>query len=422
MAGRLAAGASFAEYIMMNINAPSFRRLLGVLVLMPGLSLFPQDEGTRLLVSEFQAEPRENLIRLSWLDSPGAKGPVHIYRSSVPFDENHLPPKLVTVPWGAQSFIDEIDSSGTVYYFAAASGEDGRPDIVFVPGRNFLEVPVSAVPESAPVVSGGPEITGIETRVEGDAVIINCRVPEQARNTILYRSAEPVRRTVDLLSAVIVLSGGRFPAADYPVPGIPWYYTVIYEEELASGGPRIRPGLNSTVTPAEIPAEDGAGLRSLPLPLLSIQNTVPGADRFSELPTAIPLSPEAAKAVAEIRAGIPAERVEKKPRAFSQDLEIAAEGGEALLRGIVQGPFLKRDWERAREDLLRFLSLPRTAAAEARARFYLGQAAYFTGRYQEALIEFLLFQKEYPLEAGEWLEAVLNRMTRQKAAAGPGRP
>jgi hypothetical protein len=410
---------------MMNIHVPSLRGLSRVLVLLlTGPFLFAQEGagGTVPLVSELQAEARENLVRLSWRDAPDARGAVHIYRSAAPFDENRLPPRLVTVPWGTGFFIDEVDSSGVVYYFAAASGGDDRPGIALVPGRNFVEVSVSVIPESAPAVSGGPEITGIDARVEGDSVIIDCRVPEREKNTVLYRSVEPVRRTADLLSAVIVQAGGGFPAADHPVPGIPWYYTVIYEDELVRGGPRIRPGMNSTVTPAEIPAEDGAGsLRSLPLPLLSIQNTVPGADRFSELPAVTPLSPEAAKAVAEIRAGIPAARAEKKPRAFSQDLEIAAEGGEALLRGIAQGPFLKRDWEQAREDLLRFLSLPRAAAAEARARFYLGQAAYFTGRYREALIEFLLFQKEYPLEAGEWLEAVLDKIIRQKAAAA-GRP
>ena len=229
---------------------------------------------------------------------------------------------------------------------------------------------------------------------------------------------EPVRRTADLLSAVIVRAGAVFPFTDYPVPGIPYYYTVIYEEELVRGSVQIRPGRNSTVRAVEVPsAADRENLRSMPLPLLSIQNTVPGADRFSELPTVIPLSPEAAKAVADIRAGIPAERAEKKPRAFSQDLEITAEGGDGPLRGIVQGPFLKREWEQAREDLLRFLSLSRTAAAEARAHFYLGQAAYFTGRHREALIEFLLFQKEYPLEAGEWLEAVLDRMAQKETPA-----
>jgi hypothetical protein len=409
---------------MMNTNAPSFRGLFCVFVLLlTGPFLFSQDGAEGPVVSEFRAELRENLVRLSWRDSPGARGPVSIYRSSTPFEENRLPPRLAAVPWGTEFFIDEIDSPGTVYYFAAASGETGQPHRVLVPEGNVLSIPVSTMPESAPAVSGGPEITGIEARIKGESVIINCRVPEDAKGTILYRSVEPVRRTADLLSAVIVRAGAVFPFTDYPVPGIPYYYTVIYEEELVQGSVQIRPGRNSTVRAVEVPsAADGESLRSMPLPLLSIQNTVPGADRFSELPTVIPLSPEAAKAVAEIRAGIPAERAEKKPRAFSQDLEIAAEGGDAQLRSIVQEPFLKREWERAREDLLRFLSLPRTAAAEARAHFYLGQAAYFTGRHREALIEFLLFQKEYPLEAGEWLEAVLDRMAKDAPAAGRGQP
>lgn len=361
-------------------------------------------------VSEFQAELRENLVRLSWRDSPDARGPVNIYRSPVPFEEGRLPPRLVTVPYGTGFFIDEIDSSGTVYYFAAASGETGGPYTVLVPGGNFLSIAVSPIPESAPAVSGRPEITGIETRVEGETVVINCRIPEEVKNTILYRNMEPVRRTADLLSAVIVRSGAVFPVTDYPVPGIPYYYAVIYEEELTRGSIQIRPGRNSTEEPVEVPAGDGIGLRSMPLPLMSIHRTVPGADRFSELPAVTPLSPEAAKAIADLMTPVPPASIQKKPRAFSQDLEMSPNGEEAMLSGIIQGVFLKRDWENAREELLRYLSTPRSAAMEARARFYLGQVCYFTGRHRDALIEFLLFQKEYPLEAGEWIKAVLDNM------------
>ena len=411
-----------AEYIVMNIPAPSLRRWFRLLfLLLPGPFLFPQDGAEAPVVSEFRAELRERLVRLSWRDSPGARGPVHIYRSSVPFEEHRLPPSLAAVPWGTEFFIDEIDASGTVYYFAAASGETGPPHTVLVPEGNVLSVSVSVMPAPAPAVSGGPEITGIEAGVEGESVIVNCRVPGDGKGAILYRSVEPVRRTADLLGAVIVRPGAVFPFTDYPVPGIPCYYAVIYEEELVRGSVSIRPGLNSTVRAVEVPsAAEEERLRSMPLPLWSIPHTVPGADGFSELPAVIPLSPEAAKAVAEIRAAVPPERAEKRPRAFSQDLEITPEGGDAPLRDIVQGPFLKREWEEAREDLRRFLSLPRTAEAEARAHFYLGQAACFTGRYREALIEFLLFQKEYPLEAGEWLEAVLDRMANDTSAAGRG--
>jgi hypothetical protein len=388
--------------------------------MLPGLSLFSQNGASPEapsgpFVSDLRAEVRENLIRLSWIDSPDAQGAVYIYRSATPFGEGRLPVHLAAVPYGTGFFIDEADSSGTVYYFAAASGETGRPHTVFVTGHNVLSVTVAAIPEPAPAPSGGTEITGIEARVEGESVIITCRVPEGAKNTILYRSVEPVRRTADLLSAVIVRPGAVFPFADYPVPGIPYYYTVIYEDELNRGVVRIQPGANSTLRAVEVlSAAEGNSLRSLPLPLLSIHTTVPGADRFSELPPVTPLGPAAAKAVEGLRPQAPPAPAPKKPRAFSEDLTTAPEGGEPALRGIVQGPFLRRDWENARDDLLRYLSLPRNAALEARARFYLGQACYFTGRYQDALIEFLLFQKEYPLEAGEWLETVLDKIVENR--------
>ncbi|MDR1318069.1 MAG: hypothetical protein LBJ90_00460, partial [Treponema sp.] len=58
-------------------------------------------------------------------------------------------------------------------------------------------------------------------------------------------------------------------------------------------------------------------------------------------------------------------------------------------------------------ELVRYLSLPHSVNVEARARFYLGQTYYYTGKNREALIEFLFVQSWYPNEANEWIEATL---------------
>jgi hypothetical protein len=65
-------------------------------------------------VSGIKAEPRNNLIRLSWVDSPDAGGLVYIYRASTPFDDvsSYTLIRPIEVPYGVQSYIDEIEGGG----------------------------------------------------------------------------------------------------------------------------------------------------------------------------------------------------------------------------------------------------------------------------------------------------------------------
>jgi hypothetical protein len=411
--------------------------LFYLLVLIRGLTapgvLFPQsgpeDSIFAPFVSRLSAETKNNLVRLSWQDSQDARGPVYIFRSSQPFRAGPLSGDLkpVEVPYGTQSYVDETERGGTVYYFAAASDGQGRRYDVFIPYSNTIPVntagssgdtftPAPAAETEHPIRPGESGIFGIEAKVEGEGIIISYRFADGNKNTILYRSVQPLRTTADLLRAVIVQSGVRVPFTDYPAPGISYYYAAIFEDDLIQGNVEIVPGRNATVQAAAIPPGGGMGpgtqgaIRSVPLPLISISNAVPGTDSYSEIPTPVPLGPEAAKAVGDIKKIKANPPALKKPRAFRRDLEPPAGGEESPLRSIVQGPFVQEDWQTCRTELLRYLSLPRSGTVEARARFYLGQVYYFSGSNREALIEFLMVQSQYPGEANEWIAAVLERI------------
>jgi hypothetical protein len=80
------------------------------------------------------------------------------------------------------------------------------------------------------------------------------------------------------------------------------------------------------------------------------------------------------------------------------------------LASIIRGPFAIREWEAAREELTRFLALPRGLDVKARAKFYLGQCCYFLLRPREGLFEFLAIQERYPAESMEWIQASLEMM------------
>jgi hypothetical protein len=411
----------------------------------PGL-LFPQsDSGDSIFapfISQLSAETRNNLVRLTWLDSRDVRGPVYIFRSSQPFRAGPLSGDLkpVEVPYKTQSYVDETEAGGTVYYFIAASDEQGRRYDIFIPHNNTITVNTAgsldgvvlgeasipaAVSAPAAVIEQSPRpvesgIFGIEAKLEGEGIVISYRLADRNKTTILYRSVQPLRTASDLLRAVIVQAEIRTPFIDYPVPGIPYYYAAIFEDDLIQGRVEIFPGRNATVQAVEIPSKDGGiglpspegTIRSMPLPLVSVSNAVPGSDSYSEIPAPLPLGPDAAKALEAIQKVTPNPPPLKKARAFRRDLEPPAGGEESLLRSIVQGPFVGEDWQTCRTELLRYLALPRSELSEARARFYLGQVYYFSGGYREALIEFLMVQPHYPGEANEWITAALERITR----------
>jgi len=386
-------------------------------------------------VSRLQGELRNNMVRLSWVDSPDIRGPVYIYRSTFPFDSANIVTgtRPTEIRYGAQSFVDEIElgeiAGGTsLYYFVVASDETGRRYEIPIAAANTISVRVStgggafnALTRTSTTsgflmgddegfespASGG--ISSIQAAVRGDRVIITFN-QGAFRNTVLYRSIRPVKVTQDLLGAVIIQTKVTSPYTDYPVAGIPYYYAAVGEDEIVLGTVEIFPGRNATVTPVEVALPGGssrpeaaADIRPMPLPELS------GYFSGEEISPPVVLSPEAELALSGIRSAEAPEL--KTPRVFTKDLEAAPAGGEDYALGmVVKGPFSSRNWEAARDELIRFLSLPRSPDVNARARFYLGQCWYFIRQPREGLFEFLAIQDNYPAEAMEWIQASLDML------------
>jgi len=375
-------------------------------------------------ISKISVESRNNLIRLSWTDSPAAKGPVYIFRSARPFVSS-IPANImpVTVRYGQEYFIDDTDDLENIHYFIAASDTSGRRYDIILPqvnstGLNYIHDPNNRESASLPAretrgsssdVSRG--ISNIAAKQEGERVIITYDASGQSRNAILYRSIQPLRQVQDLLNAVIVQSRITSPFIDLPVPGISWYYAVIFEDEISSGNLSIRPGVNATVTPVTIAVQDAADrtLRPIPLPILTLRNTMPEGF-FQEIPEQIPLSTASADLLNKTRMPQKIPLALKGPRVFAVDLQAPTGGEESALFQIISEYFIKFDWKNALAGLRHYLSLPRSKDIEARARFYLGQTLYYSGNHREALMEFLFFRAHHPAEAGSWINAVLAAM------------
>jgi len=374
-------------------------------------------------VTGVHAEARNNLIRLTWTDSPDTRGPVYIFASTVPFggDVEFIPGIPVAVPYGMESYIFEIDDPGIYHYHVAAGDEAGLYYYVNIRYDNIItiqieeEVPAETA-ETAPVEAETTRrsdtsgtVSGLRAVVDNDRVVINFRAESDA-SLVLYRSIRPIRNAPDLLGAVIIQSNIRSPCTDFPVPGIPYYYAVVQENELTRGNIRIQPGVNATTEPAQLAFEKTAETRSVPLPLISLT-----ADSQIAAQSVIPAGVELSSETRRILENIPSHRSAGLPpagsRIFGMDLEASGGGEEYLLGSIVQGPFRDGEWEAARDELTQFINIPRSRAIEARTRFYLGQCMYFMNSPREALFEFLSARSVYPDESAEWIQAALRMMT-----------
>ena len=128
------------------------------------------------------------------------------------------------------------------------------------------------------------------------------------------------------------------------------------------------------------------------------------------VPFLLTLGPPGARALEDIPLR-QAPLMERRPRAFIQDLVPPPEGPEdRALSRVVTGPFAERNWEAARESLGLLLEQNLSPDLASRVRFYLGQCSYFLDNPREGLFEFLAIQDRFPLEAQEWIYACLALM------------
>ena len=369
-------------------------------------------------VTQINIEARNNLIRLTWVDSPEARGPVYIYRSTRPF-AGSIPANIrpIIVRYGTQYYIDDTDDIGNLYYFIAASDTLGRRYDIILPRINSANVnfsepdeeetlPVIALPE--PVLIEG--ISNLRTVLDGEKVTISFNNTNPERNTILYRSSQPVRRPYDLINAGIVHRGTNSEFIDYPVPGQAWYYALVYEDEVSGGNIGINPGVNTTTAAVIVLSDqaDGRSMRPIPLPELTLSEMTGGF--LSNQIIQIPLGTESIDMLRNTPLPHPNNADLRRPRVFVVDLQPPTSGEESALYNIIKLYFETFDWENAKINLQHFLSLPRSKDIEARARFYLGQSFYFLGNYREALWEFLSFRAYNEIEANIWIDAVLAAM------------
>jgi len=357
-----------------------------------------------------------------------------VYRSETEIDSDSLSSskRLGTIAAGAQSYTDLPPDNKPYFYAVLAQAENGTPYTVLIPARNTTTAGI-ALPSAAPMAANpmlapppsGPFVSGIEAKANGDSISISYKASPKSR-LVLYRGGSPIAQASDLLDATLVAAfsdkNGSF--ADYPVPGIDYYYAVLGEEDIKAGRIDIQLGVNSLSAPVQVRAsavssgfqEPPPTARTPPLPYFLFESEGIGSAAISldeGLPPPRTVSPETNKAISVLLAKAPPTNVAMPPiRVLPEEKSAPAGGEDYALSLIASDKIASKDWPGAVDQLRKYLSLNRGPKAAARARYYLGEALVSTGAMRDAFFEFISARMFYPVESKPWIDYVLSKLSK----------
>ncbi len=386
-------------------------------------------------VSRIQAQQQGRRITISWKDSSDiTQGRYLVYRLREEITDGNFSSAqfLGAVEPGVQEYTDTPEAPGDYYYAVVIEGEDQTLYDIFIPYRNKTTRP-RTVEGEVTSRDQAARVRDIRASREGDQVIITFQSSQPGRTLALYRGTKAFSSAGELTKARRVASAesSRSRFQDFPVPGIPYYYAVADQALLQEGKLSLEPGENATIQSVQIPLSDQVrrllpertAARSLPLPALLMKQRITDGNRLNAQPAGMPapepLSPEAAQAASALAEQFPPGKpADPEPETLPGDK--ASSGGEdphPALTAILEGTFSKGQWQASQNQLLNYLSRPRTAEEEARGRFYLGQALFFQGKERNAFLEMVQAAEEFPQAGRRWQDRILTALAEQEDRA-----
>ncbi len=429
------------------------KALLLLLVFGVSAAGIAQDAGTEVFapfISKLKATATDSSILLSWRNPSDLQARPLVYR----YDEQIGPDNIeqarlvARLEPGTSNYVDTPLDNRPYYYAVLLEDEEGKIYRMFVPFRNriFEPVRITVLPSEESLAA---RITGIRVAVLEDAIRITFRSSRSDRDLLLFRGGSPILDPDDLLEAFspVQLGGGTTSYLDFPIPGVEYYYAVIDAGLFKLGKRQLIAGQNTTVNPVAVPMEvERAALPASPYPAPEATPRPPSEAPSPSIPATgtvqsrplpylqLPSNPaEQGGRAAAVRYSLP-ERVEELtpqtqaalqrlmatsplPGPPRQEVEILPEdraavgaGEYASLRRILQEHLAKGEFGAAEEKLQGFLDLRRSPPVEARAHFYLAQAYYFQGLFEEALLELVLAQDQLYAAVQPWLQSCFRQL------------
>ena len=270
-----------------------------------------------------------------------------------------------------------------------------------------------------------PIVRDIQARAgSGKKVRITWQLPENPEpvlyNLLLFRSTEQISSYKQLkgLEPIAQLSPDRAGYTDQLEDLRDYYYTVISQTE---SGPYdiVLLSFNSTVTGVHLTAKKTASepaekteyetvypegkLRKTPLPFIDMIEGTSVEPLVSDK--------TAVSAMNSLSGNNGKYKKEKlTPFIFEEDLVSPDAGDDYLLYEILKNHFVQKNYSTTIEKLNQLIGTNISKDTQNRAYFYLGEAQYFSGKYEEAVRSFVKVEQYFPVVSKKWIEASLDRI------------
>ncbi len=400
------------------------KKLAGITLLLLCMSVFSFAQVAREVFAPFVSRIRVSAenggVQLTWKDTDDVEGTCIVYRHTEEINGTTFKDavRVGEVPQGTGSFVDYPEQTGTYYYAVLIRDTNGKTYELFIPFRNKTTKGV-AVTFLGTEKELATVITGIETQIQRDSILVTFESSKNDRELIIYRSTAPLTKSTDLAYAqpLRAIPSSRSSFQDFPVPGISYYYAIMDSGLVKIGDIAFAAGENSTIIPASIPVGNRVGLpettvsRNMPLPLLPLFFKIATGEQLSiprpmSPPVTDPLDPATNKAVTSLLAGISLETESAlTPTILPEDKGAIVSGGEEYtLKSILRKEFAEKRWMESERLLKNFLSVHRSAEIEQRGRFYLGQTLFFQEKYRDAFMQFVLIRDELYTRVSPWID------------------
>ncbi len=294
----------------------------------------------------------------------------------------------------------------------SSPGEDLIPAVVPKPEKN-KQIQIIAPPQKLDNFDTSKfYFISFSAIAREKAVVISWKASRQNSNLVIYRSTKPFSSFISLSKAVPIasLKDNGMAYLDYPVSGIPFYYAIAEEHQLASGNVSFVEGKNTIALPVEVIELNPSKIkkresnlsRPIPLPYLNPSGEYKKKKLY--------FSSQTENLINSLTAGneyyrefLPAS-LRKKSYIFPDDKR-TPKGGETMeLQRILKGSFSQKNWKKCQKELEDFLKIRRTIRVTARTKFYLGEVLFFQNQYDKALLKFLLAGDMYPKQSREWAQ------------------
>lgn len=286
----------------------------------------------------------------------------------------------------------------------------------------FLPLQAETFLEKGNAEKSSFEFLSFSVFVREKAAVIAWKTNKDNANLVLYRSSEPFNSAASLINAIPIanIEDRGLPFLDFPIPGIPYYYAILEESELAFGNIKFIHGKNTFNKPIEIINSESEQIsefkidpRPMPLPYLNFKKKTENKPKYFSTSTESIIAALSSENPIYKEYKRPAE---KRSMTILPEEENSQKGGEALaLQDIILNYFTARKWEKCETELKKFLSMRRTEKINYRTHFYLGQIYFFTGRYEKALMEFLYTKDLYPNISQEWIQYCLSELHKKNS-------